>query len=255
MRMHLRLLATALIVLSGMTAFGQGVYTEQNTTVKAAGDRVFAGKTYYMPKMMKSISEGNGIIVRLDKQMIYRFNTTDQTYSEMTFTEWDAQMKKASAEFDTKMEELKKHLDSMPPEQRKMMEQMMGAKDQKQSNFEVKMTGEKKTIAGLPATKCIVLQDGKEFLTAWTTKDLKGFAAMRKDYEGMMGRLSQSAPGAAASMMDAIKKLDGFPLEMEMAMGVQTEVTKVQEEKIPESEFQVPTGYKKVAADLEMKAH
>jgi hypothetical protein len=252
MRMSLRLLATALVMLLAVAAFGQGVYTEQSTTVKAAGDRTFPGKTYYMPKMMKSISNDRGIIVRLDKQMIYQFNTTDQTYSEMTFTEWDAQMKKASAQLDAKMEELKKHLESMPPEQRKMMEQMMGNKDKK-STYDIQNTGEKKTIDGFPTTKYVVLQDGKEFLTAWTTKDLKGFASMRKDYEEMTSRLAQSAPGGAAAMADAMKKLEGFPLEMDMAMGVQTVVTKVTTEPIPESEFQVPAGYKKIAPDLEMK--
>lgn len=258
MRNHIRLSVLLVVLCIGAVALGQGIYTETNTTVQAAGNQTFQGQSYFMPKMMKTVTGDQEIIIRLDKQMIYRINVADKTYSEMTFAEWEAQMKKASAEMDSKMAELQKRLASMPPEQRQMMEKMMSAQMQAknvgQAKLEVKNTGEKKTVAGLSATKYVVLQDGKEFITAWTTNEIKGFASMRKDYEEMASRLAASAPGGGASMVEAMKKIDGYPLEMDMSMGVKTEVTKVESKSFPASDFEVPAGFTKVAMDLTGKS-
>ena len=255
MRNPVRLAAIAVVLLLCATALGQGLYTESNTIVTANGNQTFAGQSYFMPKMMKTVTGAQAIIIRLDKEMIYRVNNDEKTYSVMTFAEWEAQMKKASSEMDSKMEELKKQMANMPPEQRKMMEQIMSnqmaGKDKAQPNIEVKNAGETKTILGYTATKYVVMKDGKEFLTAWITKDIKGFAGMRKDYEEMTSRLAASAPGGAAAMIEAMKKIEGYPLAMDMAMGVKTEVTKVETRTIPAGEFDVPTGYTKVSADLQ----
>lgn len=255
MRNSVRLVAVAVVFLLAATALSQGLYTESNTVVTAGGGQTFEGKSYFMPKMMKTVNGANEVIVRLDKQMIYRVNNDDKTYSALTFAEWEAQMKKASSEMDSKMEELKKQMENMPPEQRKMMEKIlsnqMQSKDKSQPKIEVKNTGETKTILGYPTTKYVVLKDGEEFLTVWVTKDIKGFEGMRKDYEEMSTRLSASAPGGASAMIEAMKKIDGFPLAMDMAMGVKTDVTKVETHAIPASEFEIPAGYTKVAADLQ----
>ncbi len=254
MRNHIRLVVLLVVLCIGAVALGQGLYTESNTVVQVAGGQTYPGQSYFMPKMMKTITGDNEIIVRLDKQMIYRVNVGQKTYSEMTFAEWEAQMKKASSEMDSKMAEIQKKMESMPPEQKKMMEQIMSAqmagKNGAQAKLEVKNTGEKKTVAGYVATKFVVLQDGKDFITAWTTNDIKGFASMRKDYEEMASRLAASAPGGGSAMVEALKKIDGYPLEMDMAMGVKTEVTKVESKTIPASEFEVPSGFTKVAMDL-----
>jgi len=254
MRTHIRLFALLVVMCIGAVALGQGIYTETNTTVQAAGGQTYAGQSYFMPKMMKTVTGDQEIIIRLDKQMIYRVNVAEKTYSAMTFEEWEAQMKKASAEMDTKMADLQKKMENMPPEQKKMMEQLLGAqmkgKNGQQPKMDVTNTGEKKTIAGYTATKYVVTQDGKDFLTAWATNDVKGFASMRKDFEEMSTRLASSAPGAGSSMVEAMKKIQGYPLEMEMAMGVKTETTKLELKSISSSEFDVPAGFTKVAMDL-----
>ncbi len=250
MRNSIRIVALLVVLCIGALALAQGIYTETNTTVQAAGGQTFPGQSYFMPKMMKTVSHDQEIIVRLDKQMIYKVNVSEKTYSEITFEEWESQMKKASAEMDSKMAELQKKLEGMPPEQRKMMEQLMSAqmagKNGQAAKLDVKNTGETKSIAGFSTTKYLVTQDGKEFITAWVTNDIKGFASLRKDYEEMSSRLAASSPGGGSSLVEALKKINGYPLELDMAMGVSTVTTKVESKAIPASEFEVPAGLTKV---------
>ena len=51
-------------------------------------------------------------------------------------------------------------------------------------------------------------------------------------------------------LLEAMKKIDGFPLETTMGAGVTMQVTKVEQRPIPESEFTVPAGYTKVPSKI-----
>ncbi len=233
-------------------AYSQGVYWESATSGGALGDRVIAAQSYYMPHKFKSTTPdmGNAMIVRLDKKMIYQIDPTEKTYSEMTFDEWEAQMKKMSQKMDAQTEELQKKMESMPEEQRKMVEQMMGnqmaAKKGKDAKIDVKKTGETKKIAGLGCTKYTVTRDGKEALALWATKDLKGFDTMRKDIQEFSSRMMASDFQGTKGLAEAMNKVDGFPMETDMQGGVKIEVTKVERKEIAASEFEVPAGYTKV---------
>lgn len=48
------------------------------------------------------------------------------------------------------------------------------------------------------------------------------------------------------SYAEAIKKVDGFPMEADMQGGIKMEVTKVERKSIASNEFDVPAGYAKV---------
>jgi uncharacterized protein DUF4412 len=175
-------------------------------------------KSYYMPKMFKMIlDDGNVMIIRLDKELI---------------------------------------ISVMPPERRKIMEQMMGKNlglGSGGGKLEVKKSGESKTISGYACTKLVVTQDEKEVLVLWTTKDIKEFASIRNDYEqlatrtsSMMASNARWGGGALAQAWpEAMKVSDGFPIQQEMG-GIKTVVTKIEQKSTPANAFEPPSGYKRV---------
>jgi hypothetical protein len=249
--MQKRIVAVVAAVLIAVTAYGQGLYWESNTSGGALGDRVISSQSFYMPHMMRSEAKdmGNITIIRLDKKMIYQIDASDKTYSEMTFDEWEAQIKKMNAKMDARMDEMKKKMETMPEEQRKMMEQMLGAQmasKGKDAKVDVVKTGENKEIAGYGCTKYSVTKDGKETLALWATKGLKGYDAMRKDMEEFTAQMMSSDFQGMKSYAEAMKKVDGFPMETDMQGGVKIEVVKIERKNIPASEFEVPAGYTKV---------
>jgi hypothetical protein len=253
--MHKRIVAVAAAVVIAVAAYGQGLYWESSTSGGALGDRAISSQSYYMPHMFRSEAKDMGdiTIVRLDKKMIYQIDTNEKTYSEMTFDEWEAQMKKMGAKMDARMDELKKKMENMPEQQRKMMEQMMGAQmaaKTKDAKIDVVKSGESKEISGFGCTKYSITKDGKETLTLWVTKDLKGYDNMRKDMEEFTSRMMASDFQGMKSYADAIKKVDGFPMETDMQGGLKVEVTKLERKNIPASEFEVPAGYTKVKSKM-----
>ena len=246
-----------LALSTAVGAFGQGVYTES----KASGGPLpheQLHKMYYMPGMFKTTTgDENYMIVRLDKEIIYVVKPKDKTYSEITFAEIEAMMKKANEKMAAnqgKMDAAREKLASLPPEQRKMVEKMMGdrmaAMGGKDSKIDVTRSGESKAISGYACTKYVVTQDGKEFMTMWTTKDVKEFASMRKDFEAFSQRMASMNPMMGKGYMEAFRKLEGFPIETDM-MGMTQVVTKIEKRTTPSSEFEVPSGYTKVESDMQ----
>jgi hypothetical protein len=238
-----RAIGVLVILAFAAGAYAQGLYWESKGS-GAAGER--SSRHYYMPKMFKSMEDENGsvIIFRLDKEILYKIHPKEKTYQQMTFAEMEAAMKKGGEKMDKKMAELQKQMESMPPERRKMMEDQMGAfmpgkeKDQK---IEVIAMGDRATISGFPASKYIIKRNGKEMLALWTTKELKGYDAMRDDFDQFIKRSMRMSPIAKA-MADAFTKVEGFPVQTEVGKMKET-VTKIERRAIPASEFDVPAGY------------
>jgi GLPGLI family protein len=248
-------LSLAVALGIALPAFSQGTYWETETTGGPLGDKPHVAMMYHMPKMFKSVTDNEATILLIEKQMMYMVDTTEKTYSEVTFDEMEGMMKKSGEQMDERMAEMQKQMEGMSEDERKMVEQMMGnrmpgskkdKKDKKDTKVDVTKTDEKKTINGYACTKVVVTDDGKEFLTAWVTKDVKGFEGMRKDLEEFRKRMAAMNPMMPKGLSEAMGKLEGFPIEMEMAMGVKQVVTKIERKSIKASEFEVPEGYKKV---------
>ena len=240
-----------LAFLIGLAAYGQGMYWE--TRMTGHGQESMT-KMYAMPKMFKTTEsdEGDAVIVRLDKELIYQINAKEKTYSEMTFAELEVMMKKMGGKMDDAMAQMQEKMKDMPEEQRKMMEQMMGGRmpGKKDAKVDVKNTGETKTISGFSCTKYVVSQDGKEAMTLWATKEVKDFGALRKDWEEFSKRIMAMNPMGMKGLAEGMKKVDGFPIQTEMGQGITTLVTKVEKRSTPASEFTVPAGYKKVGSKM-----
>jgi 2,4-dienoyl-CoA reductase-like NADH-dependent reductase (Old Yellow Enzyme family) len=118
----------------------------------------------------------------------------------------------------------------------------MGGKNVK---IDVIKTGEKKTICGYSCVKYAMKENGKEIGSIWTTTGVPGYDIMQKDMKDFSQRMAVQMP-KAGEMMEAFKKVDGFPVQTTIA-GITTTVTKIEKKAVAASEFEVPSGYKKVA--------
>jgi hypothetical protein len=244
--------ALAFAALSSSIALAQGFYWESMNSGGPSGEHV--SKTYMMPRIFK-IEQGSGklsaMIVDLDKKLVITINNTDKTYSETTFDEMEARMKQLGEESEAKMAELKEKMKTMPEEQRKMMEKMMGPMAGGGTGaIEVKKTGEKKAILGYSCTEANVMQGDTKILTVWVTKSVKGFDKLRADWEEFSQRMAAQMPGKfGKTIAEGMKKIDGFPMETDMG-DIVSKVTKLEARSIPASTFAVPEGYKKVSEPM-----
>jgi len=242
------LLSLSLVVAAGV-ATAQGIYWESATTIDAGGQHSMESQTYAMPKMLKHVSkDGDAMIMRLDQQVMYALKPEDKTYWKMTLAEMEAMMKKAGAKVDDAMKEMEAKMKDMTPEQRKMVEGMLGNKMKAMKDegpVEVRATGKTKTIAGYATKEYAATRDGEPVMTAWTTNDLSEFSTMRKDWEEFNRRLMSMDIRIGKGIMEAWQKIPGFPMETQM-MGVHTVVTKVEPRAISASTFEIPPGYTQV---------
>jgi hypothetical protein len=154
---------------------------------------------------------------------------------------------------DQKMAELREKLKDMPEDRRKMVEQMMGNKvpgAKNEPKLEVVKSGDTKKISGYSCSRYIVNRDGKEILSVWATKDVKGFKAIRKDLDESQRRMAAMNPMIAKGAMEAMKQIDGFPIETDFGDTMKEVVFKVEGRSIPAKEFEIPEGFKKVKPSM-----
>jgi hypothetical protein len=227
------------------------LYTESTTL---AGGQTKTSQSYYMPGMFKFVQDdGSTVIIRFDREYWIGADTRKKEYWQMTFAELEAKMKTFGVQMDAAVQQMQKQLESMPPDQRQKIEQMMdsqlGAKGAS-GPLAVKKGGPARTIAGLASTRLSVTESGKEILVLWTARDVPEFTAMRKDYEKFARSMAAMRPSSGADTQtrawaEAMKTIDGFPMETESA-GSKTTVTKFERKRTPASDFEAPAGYKKV---------
>jgi hypothetical protein len=235
--LHLTLFAAACTFL-GAHALGQGLYFE--ITTSSGGTE----KSWYMPGKFKSIdSDGKGVIVLIDKDTFIHLDPDNKSYTEMTF----ADMKKMSEASKGMLGAMmKKRLESMTPEQRKMAEEKMASLNQGSRNdvkYEVSNSKETKTINGYSSTKYVVKRNGEEYETIWATNALGSLDAVHKDMEKLSEKMA-SAFNMKSAPLSWFKEIPGFPVETDHKGDVST-ISHVEKRSVSDSEFEVPEGYSK----------
>lgn len=237
----------ALVAFAAPT-WAQGLYWETTNTGGPGGAQT--ARFWAVPKMMKIIGDdGHQVIVRSDKDMLISIDDKKKTYWEMPFAQLEQMSKQMHEQMSAALAQMKDKLSSMPPEQRAMVEKMMGQMkggDEPAAPVDIKSGGETKTITGFACKKYVATQGGKEILVAWTTDDVKGFAPMREDFIALQRRLNETNRTFRSGLAEAYAKMDGFPMETEMDQ-LKSTVTKVEPRSIPASEFEPPKGYTKEA--------
>jgi hypothetical protein len=184
------------------------------------------------------------------------------------------------------MKQMQEALKEMPPEQRQMMEQMMrqsmpgggaaapapSAEACREPQVEVRPTGQTARIAGFPATRYDIFEDGKfteelwvsKAITAWREidpKKLERFGQeMAKALEALPGCGRSRARQAGADPYDPAWKLaaEGYAVrtvDHGAAGGSVVEVVKAESRNVQVSEFQPPAGFKRQSLKELMSGH
>ena len=202
-------------------------------------------------------SENNLIIFRGDKEVFWVINIDKKTYNEMTRED----LEKLRAKMDNAFKEMEEQLKNLPPEQRKMMEQMMPKQAQMAMQRPAK-TIYKKIRSGEKVNQwsCILyegFEEGIKTKDVWTADfsqlninpdDLKGLNAMGKFFEV----LTQEIEELYMIGPDQAEKEGGFSgipvktIESESGNIIQiTELKEITSKSFDSAIFELPSGLKK----------
>jgi uncharacterized protein DUF4412 len=180
-------------------------------------------------------------IYRGDKKLFWIVNLKDKSYTEMTekdFEDMLAKMEQAKKQMAAQMEK-------MPPEQRKMMEDMMkkmpGADAPK---TEFKSTGSGGIINGWNTVKYEAIREGAKRSDIWLA-DFKAVGVSEADFapfRHMAKYFEKFSPDSEWKLQDK-----GMPVKTitykEGKPEFQTEVKSVKQELQPPALFEVPAGF------------
>ena len=209
-------------------------------------------KTFYKSGKMKimDLTDKQDTIFLFDKGLTWTIDHNDKTYYEMTFEQMQAGMESAKEAMANAMKD-------MSPEDREMMKKMMGNKmetmfgDGKSPIISFKQTGKKKTIKGYKCSQVIMNFGGEPMMEMWLTNKYNLGDDFMKVYQKM---------GFIKGKIPKDSKINGFPIHTKniitTGMGkteTETTITKITQTKVPESEFKLPKGYKKIESEMPFK--
>lgn len=221
-------------------------------------DETETNRTYINSDRVRTeIGTGQVAIFRGDKDVFWFIDNEDRTYTELTRE--DIQKMKAQLEETSKMFE--EQMQNLPPEQRKMMESMMGGKmPEKPPELKYKKIASGQKIGQWTCDEYVGYLDGQKHAEVWTTpwKDLglssEDFDAM-KQMSSFFEEFSKDAAhlfkvGDESAKKDAEGRLySGMPVKMIGYSGDQQtyklELKEVKKQDCPASLFELPEGLKK----------
>ena len=197
-----------------------------------------------------------------DRQVMWMLMPDEGTYIEMTASQVEQmgqQMGQAMQQMGQAMQQMQGQLAQMPPEQRKMVEEMMkkqmggGGAPAAAPQITVEEKGSGEKIGSFNCTRYAVLSNGQLTQDVWAAStdqvhlqeaDYKTFQAMAKFYEP----LRRNAPKGSWSA-PPMQQIKGMPVRMISYEGqrpsYQWDVLKVDEKSLENSLFTLPAGLKK----------
>lgn len=221
-------------------------------------------------KMRVDDWEGRGRVLTFDgdAKILRIFDTKSRSYGESNSADMRQQGEKFKKQMAEARASMEKEMASLPPEQRKAMEEMMrktggGSQPQvKQPEKKYQPTGEKKTIAGQRCEVYRVIEGGdsdeEQCLVPWSAglvkkddlKVLESFADFWGEALSGMGISRQEMH----MQFDAMRSAPGFPAQTaDLSDGkrqVRSEIKSVSRASISADKFLVPPGYKKAGSAI-----
>jgi len=214
---------------------------------------------------MKTVTLADGkpataVILDIDAKTITQIDYHARQYFASTPGDLRKTLQGAQNEGMAQMEEAMK---SVPPEQRKMVEEMMrrqmgqaggggAAPCPEPRPVNVRKTDQRETIAGFPALRYDVTPEGQAASQVWVAAGITAWREMDRDklrqFAEEMSRLSacQATRGSVAGFgRDDPFRLssEGYTVRTVGAGGVVTEVTKAEQRAVPAAEFQPPADF------------
>lgn len=233
----------AVLALCFATTVLAGVHIEtierDIKTKKATG----APSNTYVQKGSARIVSSSGGVMLFKGDAIYILNDEKKSYRVMDMAA---------------MSKMQERLANMPPQQREMMARMMGGKmpGSKPDKIESQSTGKNDSVDGRSCRTWNIRRNGKveEDLCVVPFSSLPG----KEDFQATFKKLGKAYEGLASDMpgmggeLKARGSIDGYAVRtrgyVNGALGSTEKVLKSWTEKqIPQSMFDVPAGYKKIA--------
>lgn len=247
-------LAGSLLLSAGAVA---GVHVENVT-------RDIQTKAVDGPAQVVLVQDGN---IRAshgkDNAVIIKGSTiTILDAGQKTYTEMDKeQMKKMAAQASAAMTQMQEKLKNMPPEQRAMVEKMMGSHLPGGLNsgtpdvYDAKNTGKTDTVEGRKCTVWTLTRNGKllEEMCVVPFSALPGKENFEKSFKELaetFAEFSKGMPGID-NQVQVRANVNGYPVRSRSYdangkfRGTETVLTKWVEENVPAAQFEVPAGFKK----------
>jgi Domain of unknown function (DUF4412) len=226
---------------------------------------------YISKNRLKTVGDGNTFIMDFAKNLFIATDEENRVYWSGPVDVYVQEVKTfQQAASDLALEQMEEAMKEMPPDQRKstedLLQQMRSSKVSSSSHpaakrpaVKVEPTAETATIAGHQATKIKVYADGRPYQEVWLAEGLTLEADLDvKQLRGMQAQLTQAImtniPNRQAVEEDpAYEQLleHSYPIKIvELGEGGApesvTEVVRLDKRDIPEREFQVPEGYRRI---------
>jgi len=222
-------------------------------------------------KMRVDDWEGRGRALTFDgdAKILRIFDSKSRTYGESNSADMRQQGEKFKQQMSQARASMEKEMASLPPEQRKAMEEMMrktgdgSQPEEKQAEKKYRPTGEKKAIAGQRCEVYRVIEGGnsdeEQCIIPWSAgvvkkddlKALESFADFWGEVVSGMGMTRQELH----MQFEALRSAPGFPaqtaeLQSDGRRDVRNEIKSISRASIAADKFLVPPGYKKVGSAI-----
>jgi hypothetical protein len=241
--MGLRMVAPMLVLLATPAARA-GV----TLIVQKKGDAGGKPNAVYLDADRMRLEDGQKILIfDAAKQTLVGVNPADRTYEVMTADD----AKQAAAQ-------MRKLMESMPPEQRKQMEKLAPGAGKPHKTEQIKLVpiGGKKTVAGYTCDQYRVIVDGKPSeegcYIPWSEKvvtraDMAVFDRFGEFFSGAFGA------AARGGVSERIARYPGLPavrtpIEPDGSMGPEEQLVSVKRGPLPAELFAPPVGYTRKAS-------
>ena len=226
---------------------------------------------YIAQNRLKTVGDGNTFIMDFAKNRFIATDPENRLYWSGTIDAYVHEVRTfQQAANDLAREQMEAAMKDMPPDHRKSMEDLLQQRQKahvsspsqpiaKRPTVKIEPTAETATIAGYHATRIMVYADGKPYQEVWLAKGLTLKTELDfKRLRGLQAQLTQAImadipSGPAVEEDPAYEQLleQGYPIKIvELGEGGEpesvTEVVRLDKRDIPEREFQVPEGYRRI---------
>ncbi len=255
----LSFLSSACLTISFSNLFGQSFegYWEQvgqvvsllpmmGKTTEKEDHRVFISRDKIKTVDM---NDGRTNIFRYDQQMIYRLDPANKTVAEISFSDFEALMRRNWQRIDHINKRMHEKMKSLTPQQRRVMVQMLGGDpgntEYQSPKIKLRWLSGSKSLLGYPCRHLQLLANGTVLMDADWTKSIQ---LPRKIFDifYQFGYFPYKLP-------EAIRKIEGFPLKTRLSISYgtakissETRVTKIVPTQVGNKEFEIPKSYRHI---------
>src|SRR5262249_42195271 len=254
---------TATISLAILAAASVAAASSDGLTItsKVVKDGAASTATSYIAEDHARWSSSDGVVIIDPKanQMII-INDAKKTYSDSTNQYIDAAAAKMKEQMNSpEVQRAQEAMKNLPPEQRQRMEAAMGG----MFAVDVHKNGTSRKIAGYNCEDWTVkigqMSTTEECMTTEVKFPMQAYDMFRSMSDSMKSLMAAMGPMAKgmADMQEQMKKIKGFPLASKTTTSIlgrsstsSTEVTEIKRGAIPDSAWEIPSGYTKTESPM-----